>query len=880
MRIFTWRDIEIEIERNKDKWPENWNYVTVYNDEIVVNHDAGADNPEEDGRFFRRIFARLYDGAHVSTEFDQIKLKITYEEGEAGDKAFTERKAPLFREIYLRKNKDGEYPVRKEEIPMIAFHSYKGGVGRTLSLISLARGIAEKYKDEKKILIIDSDLEAPGLTWMLNDEKKSAPVSYLDILSLLHFHNLNDELVDKTASLVKRSEILIETERIATQQYFIPVYREKVQMMDIFSTPEKIIRSQENPYIVTDYLFLLGKALKVDLILVDLRAGVTEYSAPFLFDPRVIKYYVTSTSMQSIMGMQTILNEIYQKTAADFLNSRIIMTMEPREMEESTKQRLADELLKNVEIETDDEDATFLREGYMTHLAFESQLISLGNFEQVCAALKGTKMAEAFSEIAEELLKETLDERELEEKEVRTTLEKLHEIATREITAEGSLSSNMLSTTSIREIVNNYTDTLPQIVVSGAKGSGKTYIYKQMLYSRSWNVFKRLIDGENEESPAEPEILFFPLLTSVNLQYLNGPAMECIKYLNTALKEEKADPRTANRNYNELMIYTEQDISLVEWTKNWINLIVKSIDKEYTSLSELDLYLEQKGKKIVFIVDGLEDLFSDLKTEDKRSWKYGLKAVCQNVINELKNLEYGNIGIIVFVRKDMVSEAIETNYEQFRSQYARYELNWSRTEALRLALWIASKANPVFSQGIDFMRSTREVLEERLELLWGKKLGKADSKEAFSSLWITAALSDFNGQLQARDIVRFLSYATINARDAKLIYKDRYIMPLDIRKAIPECSKDKLTDIKNEMKLTYEIFEKFINMEQKLLPLTLDKISLTGEEIAKLESQGYLKISDKKYYMPEIIRLGLGFIYQTGARPKVLSLLNQQGEKR
>ena len=61
--------------------------------------------------------------------------------------------------------------------------------------------------------------------------------------------------------------------------------------------------------------------------------------------------------------------------------------------------------------------------------------------------------------------------------------------------------------------------------------------------------------------------------------------------------------------------------------------------------------------------------------------------------------------------------------------------------------------------------------------------------------------------------------------------------------------------------------------EKKTLPITLDKIQLTGEQISRLEAQGFLKISDKKYYLPEIIRRALGFRYEKGARPRVLSLL-------
>lgn len=101
-------------------------------------------------------------------------------------------------------------------------------------------------------------------------------------------------------------------------------------------------------------------------------------------------------------------------------------------------------------------------------------------------------------------------------------------------------------------------------------------------------------------------------------------------------------------------------------------------------------------------------------------------------------------------------------------------------------------------------------------------------------------------------------------------------MPIDVRNAIRSCSEKKIQEIKTEMRNIYQILEKFMHMTgAKTLPLTLDKIDLTADEIAKLETQGFLKISDKKYYLPEIIRLALGFTYEKGARPKVLSLLVQ-----
>ena len=70
-------------------------------------------------------------------------------------------------------------------------------------------------------------------------------------------------------------------------------------------------------------------------------------------------------------------------------------------------------------------------------------------------------------------------------------------------------------------------------------------------------------------------------------------------------------------------------------------------------------------------------------------------------------------------------------------------MNWSQTEALRLALWLSARAFPALAGGADVPNATKEVLVEKLTQLWGVKLGRADSKEAFSDRWILAALSDF-----------------------------------------------------------------------------------------------------------------------------------------
>lgn len=875
MNLFTWYDIEVEIKKKRNLWPEWWNRIDVYNDEIVINIDAERNIEDENEKAFEKIFGKMYMNGRVMVEFDRKMLDIIYEEGDGSDRIIP-IKTPLFKDIYTKD--EGE--TGKEKLPgtpIVVFHSYKGGVGRTLSLISLIREISETYGNQKKILMIDADLEAPGLTWMLEQGKNNEKISYFDVLELLHFNTVSDRFVQKVARLVETNVIKVETGKLEVEHYFLPVYREKTQMMNIYSSPEKVIAVQKDKYIITEFLSKLGKSLGVELVLVDLRAGITEFSAPFLFDSRVQKYFISSTSMQSVKGTKLILEEIQRKVPEGHRNSRLLLTMIPREMEEDAIVSLEDDLAESIEQDFDSEDISELREDYLYRVPFDSVFASLGNFEEICSLLKGRILSDVMAKISDSMLKKNdkadTIEGGLSLEDMKNTISRLNEITSMEITAEGNSSSNMLATTSIREIVRDFKDAIPQLVVLGAKGSGKTYIYKQLLTKMTWEKF--VCNVENMEEKREKETFILPLICSLNMKKLHPLVQACIKKCSVSFEEFNIKQDVVDRNYNKLTGYTEQKISLTEWMEIWQRLMLDMLGGGYDDLAQLDRHLESKGKRILFIVDGLEDLFMDLQIQKQETWRFAIRSLCQNTMNTIQNLQFGNIGILIFARKDMAEEAIGVNFDQFQNQYQKYELKWTPTEALRLALWIAKQANPVLGENIDVLKSSREALEERLEKLWGKKLGKYDSREANSARWIIAALSDFSHQLQARDIVRFLQFSTSIFPEGKPPYEDRYIMPKQIREAIPDCSREKYKEIRDEMKAIYQILKKFEDMpeEEKELPLTLDKISLTGEEIARLENQGYFMMSDKKYYFPEIIRFALGFKYKKGARPRVLSLL-------
>src|SRR5690606_3977190 len=92
-----------------------------------------------------------------------------------------------------------------------------------------------------------------------------------------------------------------------------------------------------------------------------------------------------------------------------------------------------------------------------------------------------------------------------------------------------------------------------------------------------------------------------------------------------------------------------------------------------------------------------------------------------------------------------------------------------------------------------------EELKTELEHLWGKKMGSEKSKEAHSARWVYAALCDLKGNVQARDLVRFLKIAADEeVKRTGQTWSDRVLAPESMRKASPHCSMETVTDAKAE----------------------------------------------------------------------------------
>lgn len=858
MKFYSWKDVDRLFQEKRQDWKKYINNVIVYCDSVCYSRENGVSD-ENINKIFSQILEKFYneDNKSVLLENNQ-ELKILEEEF---DYKVLPDNAPLFRNSYY---KSIVYDAKENSLTkdVVAFHSYKGGVGRTLSLLAFTKKWSSIFGNKKKILIVDSDIEAPGLTWMLHSELPPDSFSYLDLLDTIQDNDVVDEIVSDCAKYIEKNTISIDDGKQVIKQFFLPLYRYKAQLMDMYSTPNVIVKRRQKNYVLAEVLSKIASKIGAEIVLVDLRAGFSEYSAPLLFDKRVKKYIVSSTSEQSIIGCREILLHLSNNKN----KYRVILNMIPvDELDDSEIANIQEKMIESINVDSyHDYVDLFLP------VKFSSELIHLPSFSEIITRLDNSPLYFSMGEeIKKYYCKKENKDVIIKADEKREFLEKLYNIAESRYTSEAQDTVNeMMVTNPIFSLVSDYRDGLPVSIIMGAKGVGKTFLYRRLVKEQNWLSFSVAYGIKSYDAQILP-ILSPTAITKWVSEIKDctskyGESVGISNYNNSIFADNSEQIKKILSNSEA---YTEDKIIDV-----WRNeIIAKAIYPEAHSLVEADKFLNTKEKKVILVFDGFEDI---LQTVTKKEINQKIiRLFSQDIINYVSS-KCRNIGIIAFIRRDMLVESIKVNFAQFEGQHKKYELSWSHKEAIKLVYWLVSKTKSERFKEIDVESTSISVILGKLSLLWGKKLGKDTSNEAYTVRWILAALSDFNGQLSARDMIRFLRNVTELELAGQNSNSNRYISAAAIKSAVQRSSKQKIDEVKQEymyLNECFEIIEK--KTVDKAVPIMPEQLPLTGEQVAAMEKAGFLKMSDNKYYLPECIREGLGF-KSNSARPKVLSLMN------
>lgn len=96
-----------------------------------------------------------------------------------------------------------------------------------------------------------------------------------------------------------------------SRTYILPTYRYEQQLYDLYASPQSITNSRNKEYVLAEILSSLAVKLGAKAVLIDLRAGISEYSAPLLLDPRV----KNTVLLQHLVNLYLVLknSEFYIK---------------------------------------------------------------------------------------------------------------------------------------------------------------------------------------------------------------------------------------------------------------------------------------------------------------------------------------------------------------------------------------------------------------------------------------------------------------------------------------------------------------------------------------------------------------------------------------
>ncbi len=444
----------------------------------------------------------------------------------------------------------------------------------------------------------------------------------------------------------------------------------------------------------------------------------------------------------------------------------------------------------------------------------------------------------------------------------------LYAFARRLVYAEGSNESSFLTTEALRTLAETHRTELPIAVVLGSKGAGKTFTYLQLCQRPDWASFAEAVEVTGTELRA-PTV---PVLASANLDESNQSIIE--RRREALARELTGEAPAGFQDLHQLIDEAlTRDLANFEWRRIWLTCLALSIGLKVTPETVENALTDfARRHSVVFVLDGLEDRFLTF-AENVRE-QQALRALLVDCPDWLRTLRGRPLGLVTFVRRDLARVSISQNVAQFEARYEKYALRWNRKEALRLATWICQQGNALARTGDDVRTAKSDQLSRLMVEIWGEKMGSAKSKEARSEVWFFAALSDFQQQLQARDIVSFLSIAARESVGADARWSDRVLAPTAMRNALPECSENKISEIREENGPVAELLDHLRNLpvESRSLPFRIDDVGLTAKQIDLLRTNGVVFQEGDQYWIPEIFRHGLGFKGQR--RPRVIAVAN------
>lgn len=786
---------------------------------------------------------------------------------------------------------------------LVSFYSFKGGVGRTTSMLMTAISLARRGKH---VMLIDFDLEAPGISGLF-------PQEYLPKYGLLDFliecNTLQsaecefsiDEYVYPVGELCQATgaggDIHVMPAYGSALKNRPELYRKALMRFDLDvpaysqkTTPVDLLLSKLNAFVAPDVIFI------------DTRSGIHQIGGITLARYSDLALLFFYGSQQNVDGMRMVLPHM-KKAGVPFLliNAKVPSNDEVAKIEENIYMEGAYETLCTCDSEysegkvpIDDEAA----EHFPIKISYNPAAEVLQNTNQLIQAFE-EQSSEYYhlSDIILDAISPSIEP----DHEAATPVELQRSIIQAFSNIMGDLETAAAEDefSSLAELQNKFYPLQAfsfifdpkKFLIQGQKGVGKTALFSALRHKE----YAVSLAGYLGVDTAQYE----------RMDWLVGTSNETAYSEFAPLLKEKERIR-AFWYFEIVRVLVESDPSLKEMLPQWalasINTslntsMIKTLDANTAfQLSEILKRIDKKycsdKKYVTIIYDALDRIVSTTSRG--------------RFLSELVDIWYKNMSSLprirckIFLREDIFDREIDVadkvklrNYSSsIKWEYDQlFAMVWKRVLGqnkeirdwyFKSAGYSAVEASDWESQtGLGYIpKADAQINKNLLTVIIGAKMGSGNKAATYN--WFQNRLADTKGVIVPRSMIDIFSKAASAEealRQRSTLTTKSIIRPRCFEDTLGEVSDKRVADLKEEFIEYRDFFEKLKNTVQRS-PVNEESLTKAIEqsgmenpvdEIHKLINIGVLKkyqrrISDPvRYHFPDIYLHGLG-LQRSGMR--------------
>ena len=748
-------------------------------------------------------------------------------------------------------------PQRELSLPRtVTFYSFKGGVGRTTALTHVAWILAMRGR---KVVAVDLDLEAPGLSTAFNLQ----PQPKYGIVDYFYERSYLPEGIKPNISI---TEIFGEV-RIPNAKGRLFVVPAGCLSLDYISKVDDLHANtviDGDQSLWTVFKREIYEQLKPDVILIDSRTGINQWGALSLIqaaDEAIIFLFPNEQNKQGIELLLRSLNTL-KNLSINFIFSPVPDVSKLDKVNEIYKYFLDEiKISTDEEFEIDDNDPLELPEPLVIPYL---QPIALADNYPVRALLDYyNKIVNLIDEETDEIDRTNI----LTNSETRWKIIKslqFPEVNAADTDQKQDFTLLFQRTNDFEKFLDHAT-----CLIRGRKGTGKTALYwlflkyksdaQKLARGRLDNTVFLSAHGRYQESrPTRGQFQFI----HENLQQQGGTweafwraylLLRCHQEnLCNFPKNRKGEKFSELKNiinnlpkgkwqfeYNQVLLELSTNSILSEIVNDTINIIIHEEAKN-------------KSQKIWFLYDDLDEDFPEAG-EVRQSALSGLFQLVQSCdANRLTEIRFK-----IFLREDIWNRLIFDNKSHFTGR--DIILQWTRVDFLRLALRqsiqspdfkdLVNRFSPIAEDAID--QTTEDAIDKALELLWGSRRRRGD-KAKYLSRWVYERLTDSSGTTFPRS----LSILLTGAKEQELSYQgkssiqtptDRLLRSKSLEMGLKKASEKRCDEIKEEYRHLTKFFD---SLKQK--PALLPK-----EELHSIWQESAHDIADFEEFASFLTEIGI-----------------------